>query len=112
MIEAHVVNSAYMNNVYVVWEIPWHAVKYILYRNDEIIAETPEEITEETPNPFERPTIFDHDHHTELFKPGSRNLLCYVDNDIRRYVTYKYQLKVIYDNEQEEFSDELMITTQ
>jgi hypothetical protein len=50
------------------------------------------EIANSEDNNFVRPYEFDNDHHTELFKPATRNWLYFKDTNIDTLRRYKYQI--------------------
>jgi hypothetical protein len=64
--------------------------KYELYRNGVLIGEQ---------DSFERPTVFDHDHHTNLFKKDSGHQLMYTDEDVKTFTVYQYQVKGYHGND-------------
>ena len=75
--------------VYIIWEIPHDKITgYEIYRNNILIASS----LKEEPDVFTHPTLFDHDHHTNLFKKDSTHKLMYVDESIDRYQHYEYKV--------------------
>ena len=89
VIEMHAFASAYAGNIYVVWNQEDFFDKYELYRNGVLVGET----TEEDFGPFERPMVFDRDHHTNLFRKDSVHQLMFVDDTVKPYTNYTYQVK-------------------
>lgn len=94
MIEVKAVASAYTGSIYVVFNENKIVDKYELYRNGELIAAT----GETDYGPFERPTLFDHDHHTNLFRKDSNHQLMYEDIDVAKFKEYSYYVKYYYNN--------------
>ena len=88
--EAIAISNGYMaGKVYVVWEVPHDNITgYEIYRDDICIASS---LIEEG-DKFVAPTIFDHDHQTNLFKKDSHFKLMFVDEKVSRYQEYKYQI--------------------
>lgn len=88
--EVHMVliSNGYMSgNVYVIWDIPHDSITdYEIYRDGNLIAST------EMGSEFVSPTLFDHDHHTNLFKKDSANKLMYVDENVHQYQHYTYKV--------------------
>jgi hypothetical protein len=50
------------------------------------------ELTDSETSDFVRPYEFDNDHHTELFKPATRNWLYFKDHSVQGLQHYKYQI--------------------
>jgi hypothetical protein len=71
--------------VYICWEKVSTLSGYTILRDGVVIADSD---TDE----FVRPYEFDNDHHTELFKPATRNWLYFKDYDIECLRKYKYQV--------------------
>lgn len=88
--EAHTVSTAYMSGkVYIIWEVPHDKITgYEVIRNGVVIASSLLGNSAE----FVQPTLFDHDHHTNLFRKDSTNKLMFVDETIQRYQHYEYQV--------------------
>jgi len=49
--------------------------------------------SEESKDDLIRPWEFDDDHHTELFKPDTRNWLCFKDKDFNKQSMYVYEVE-------------------
>lgn len=96
MLKVNVSYVGYMNRVIVSWPKMNGIKKYTVYRNDVIIAETPDD--DKTEDPFKEPYLFDHAHHTELFKGGARNWLCYKDDTAAKFQSYVYKLEATEEN--------------
>lgn len=94
--EMHLISSGYIPNcVHIIWKIPCDGITdYEVYRDGKLIASTA------LGSEFVSPTLFDHDHHTNLFKKDSTHMLMYVDEDVHKYqhYTYKVVAKRIVDN--------------
>ena len=71
--------------VYICWEKVNSLSGYIILKNGEPIADS--DIDE-----FVRPYEFDNDHHTELFKPATRNWLYFKDHNVQTLQRYSYQV--------------------
>ena len=84
------ISNGYMSGkVYIVWEIPHDKITgFEVKRNDAVIASS----STEDKNIFVSPTMFDHDHQTNLFKKDSHFKLMYVDENVHRYQEYKYSV--------------------
>ena len=81
-------NAFYVANEktnYICWEKANSISKYIIMRNDKELANSED-------NEFVRPYEFDNDHHTELFKPATRNWLYFKDKDIQDFQHYQYYI--------------------
>lgn len=65
-------------------ELEEYPINYVLFKNGVPIALSDD---------MERPWEFDNDHHTEYFKPDTRNWLCYKDSDIHKHTRYIYEIK-------------------
>lgn len=65
-------------------ELEEYPISYVLYRNGIQIAASSD---------MSRPWEFDNDHHTELFKPDTRNWLCYKDSDVQKHMKYVYEIR-------------------
>ena len=92
--------SCYEECVYICFEKPYSMseseIKYKLFKDDVLIAEGYGKSLEYPEDPFTRPQEFDNDHHTELYKPDTRNWLCYRDTGVNRNSMYCY--KVVTDD--------------
>ena len=88
--EMHTISTVTMHDkVYIIWQIPNHQVTgYEIYRNDVLIASS----VDNNEKIFVSPTLFDNDHHTNLFRKDSANKLMYVDEDVQRYQCYSYKV--------------------
>lgn len=83
--------------VYIIWDIPHDKINgFEIYRDNELIATS---FSEEGLHVFIPPTMFDHDHHTNLFKKDSTHQLMYVDEDVYKYQHYEYKVVAIRKNE-------------
>lgn len=71
--------------VYICWEKISGLKEYHIYRDGIEIANSDDTV-------FERPYLFDNDHHTELFKPATRNWLYFKDKSVQDLQRYKYQI--------------------
>ena len=91
--EAHAISNGYMTGkVYIIWEIPHDDISgYEIDRNGVTIASSLTE-DEEGKAKFVSPTMFDHDHHTNLFKKDSTKQLMFVDENVYPYQHYEYQI--------------------
>lgn len=90
MTQMHATASSYTNKIYVVFSEEEHVDKYEVYRDGVKIAEYD---TASKLSDFEHPTLFDHDHHTNLFRKESNHQLMYEDGDISRFREYSYYVK-------------------
>lgn len=88
IINGNVFYVAQEKKVYISWEKINGLTGYEIYRNGKIIA-----TSEDTD--FTRPYEFDNDHHTELFKPATRNWLYFKDDSVHDFQKYQYQIKGI-----------------
>lgn len=88
--QAIAISNGYMSGkVYVIWEIPHDKITgYEVYRDGVCIASSLIDDGDE----FVPPTMFDHDHQTNLFKKDSHFKLMFVDENVNRYQEYKYQV--------------------
>lgn len=64
---------------------------FTLYRDDVEIAST-KRLKEGEASPFQRPEIFDRDHHTNLFFKDSPYKLLYIDEDVHKFQWYRYKI--------------------
>lgn len=94
------ISNGYMTGkVFIVWEIPHDDITgYEVYRNNKMIASSLAE-KEEEKVAFVPPTIFDHDHHTNLFKKDSTFKLMYTDENVNRYQFYEYKVVALRTDE-------------
>lgn len=73
--------------VYVCWEkVSNLNLQFSIYRNGIEIANSEND-------DFIRPYEFDNDHHTELFKPATRNWLYFKDHNVQDLQKYQYSIK-------------------
>lgn len=89
--EIHAISTPYTSGkVYVIWEIPHDKINgFEVYRDDKLIATS---FSEDGLKTFVPPTMFDSDHHTNLFKKKSTHQLMYVDENVYKFQSYKYQV--------------------
>lgn len=86
------ISTGYTPGVYIIWEVPHENITgYEVYRNEQMIASSLLESEEERAE-FVQPTVFDHDHQTNLFKKDSIFKLMYVDEDVHRHQFYEYKV--------------------
>lgn len=79
------------NKVYLIWEIPFNGnIAYTVHRDGKVIADNLPD--NESKVDFEHPTLFDHDHGTNLFTKDSTHKLMYVDENVNRYRHYEYKV--------------------
>lgn len=88
--KANAVSNGYMSGkIYIIWEVPYDGLTgFEINRNGETIASS----FFEKPSEFVQPTMFDHDHHTNLFRKDSTRKLMFVDENVQRYQHYEYQV--------------------
>lgn len=103
--EAHAISNGYTSGkVYIIWEIPHDDISgYEIDRDGVTIASS---FTEE-PAEFVSPTLFDTDHHTNLFRKGSTKQLMFVDENVHPYQKYEYQVIAKRVNESGEIMEQL-----
>ena len=77
--------------VHVIWDIPHDKINsYQLYRDGVLIADS---TNPEQAKLFQTPTLFDHDHGTNLFKKNTKHQLIYSDtNNVQHYQKYEYHV--------------------
>lgn len=86
------------NAVYICWEKINGIDYYVIYKNGEELANGNKELIKENDEDktkftvFTRPYEFDNDHHTELFRPATRNWLYYIDRDVSKFTKYSYRV--------------------
>lgn len=97
---------SYTNSVHVVFNENECISKYELYRDGVKIATSE---NEEGKSDFSRPTVFDHDHHTNLFRKESNHQLMYKDTSVARFREYAYQ--VIYWRDDMSWSSNIAFVT-
>lgn len=84
VINSNVFYVASENIVYICWEKVPGLVSYRIYRDGQ-------DVTERIGQQI-RPYEFDNDHHTELYKPATRNWLYVKDRDINKLTKYSYKI--------------------
>ena len=83
-------NGYTTGKVYIIWEVPHDKINgFEIYRDGKVIASS---LNEDGLKIFIPPTMFDHDHHTNLFKKKSSHQLMYIDEDVYQYQEYKYEV--------------------
>lgn len=89
--EAHAISTGYTTGkVYIIWDIPHDNVSgYEILRDGKVVATS---FSEEGLKIFISPTMFDSDHHTNLFVKNSTHQLMYVDESTNQYQHYEYQV--------------------
>ena len=90
--KAIAISTHYMSNkAFIIWEIPHDKITgYEIYRDNNLIASSL--VEDETKVIFEQPTLFDHDHHTNLFRKDSTYKLMYVDVSVKSYEYHTYKV--------------------
>ncbi len=90
--EIHAYSNAYLGKgVFIVWSIPYSRMNsFEVFRDGKSIAKS--NTKEETDEMFNHPEMFDHDHHTWLFRKDSPFKLIYHDEDPQKFMTYQYQV--------------------
>lgn len=107
-------NGYTTGKVYIIWEIPHDNITgYEIDRNGVTIASS----FSEEPSEFVSPTMFDHDHHTNLFKKKSTHQLMFIDESVHPYQEYEYQVIAVRKNDNGDVveqieSDFLYVTAQ
>jgi hypothetical protein len=88
--QAKAISNGYTSGkVYIIWEIPHDKISgYEIDRNGITIASS----FLEEPSEFIQPTMFDHDHHTNLFRKDSTKQLMFIDENVQPYQEYEYQV--------------------
>lgn len=88
--QAIAISNGYTSGkVYIIWEIPHENINgYEIDRDGKTIASS----FFEEPTEFIQPTMFDHDHHTNLFKKDSTRKLMFIDENVKPYQEYEYQI--------------------
>lgn len=90
MIQVIATPCSYTNSIHVVFNDNEYVDKYELYRDGVKIAESE---NEDGKSDFSRPTMFDHDKGTNLFRKESNHQLMYEDANVVRFHEYAYQVK-------------------
>ena len=95
--KANAVSNGYMSGkIYIIWEVPYDGLTgFEINRNGETIASS----FFEEPSEFVQPTVFDHDHHTNLFKKESTHQLMYIDESVCKYQNYTYEVVAFRKND-------------
>lgn len=76
--------------VYLVWDIPHDKINsYQVYRNGILLADS---TNPEQANLFKKPTVFDHDHWTNLFRKITSHQMMFLDEGTHKYQKYKYHV--------------------
>lgn len=89
-------NGYTTGKVYIIWEIPHDKINgFEIYRDGNLIATS---FSEEGLKVFIPPTMFDHDHQTNLFKKDSHFKLMYIDENVYKYQKYEYKVIAIRKN--------------
>ena len=88
MLQMRAVPCSYTSEIYVIFDKLERVNKYELYKNGVKIAE----FDKTNMSDLVQPTLFDHDHHTNLFKKDSTHQLMFVDTAIQKFQTYDYQV--------------------
>lgn len=93
-------NGYTSGKVNIIWEIPHDKINgFEIYRDGNLIATS---LSEKGLKVFVPPTMFDHDHQTNLFKKDSHFKLMYVDENVYRYQKYEYKVVALRINEEKE----------
>ncbi len=90
MIRVTATPSGYTGSIYVVFDKNDYINKYELYRDGVKIAESE---NAEGKSDFCQPTVFDHDHHTNLFRKKSTHQLMYEDTNVAKFRQYAYHVR-------------------
>lgn len=101
MFKVHASASSYTNTIYIVFDSKEYIDRYELYRDGVKIADSG----------FVRPFMFDHDHHTNLFRKESNHKLMYEDIDVAKFREYSYYVKY-YSRENSWNSNTVYVTLQ
>lgn len=113
MVRVHATGVSYTNSIFVVFDDVEGIERYELYRDGEKIAESAPATSEDSEQiafpGFEKPTVFDHDKHTNLFRKNSNHELMFEDVNVRRFHQYGYRVKY-YFNDGEYISNTVYIT--
>lgn len=88
MLQIKAIPCSYTNKIYVIFDKLEHINRYELYKNGVKIAE----YDSANVSDFVQPTLFDHDHHTNLFKKDSVHKLMFTDTAVQKFQTYDYQV--------------------
>lgn len=84
-IESNVFYVASEKAIYICWKKIESLTGYVIYKNNRELANS------EDTN-FTRPYEFDNDHHTELFKPATRQWLYFKDYNVSDFQYYNYKI--------------------
>jgi hypothetical protein len=102
-------NGYTTGKVYIIWEIPHDKINgFEIYRDGKLIASS---LQEEGLHVFVPPTMFDHDHQTNLFRKDSPYKLMYVDENVYTYQHYEYQVVALKLNEENEVMERIESNT-
>ena len=102
-------NGYTSGKIYVIWEIPHDKINgFEIYRDGKLIASS---LDKDGLHTFISPTMFDHDHHTNLFRKDSIFKLMYIDEDVYKYQKYEYQVIAIRLNENDEIVEKIKSNT-
>ena len=78
---------AYIQEAQLIWPEPFDNVsKYEIFKNGELFMELTAEM-------FEKPSMFDHDHHTNLFWKTSNHEILVRDYPLNKFQKYSYKVK-------------------
>ena len=81
------------NKVYLVIEYDTTAISYEIYRNDELLTTLK---LEELDEPF----MFLRFPRNKLFRNKLLNCKMYVDDTVKKFNTYEYKVRAVYENNQ------------
>ena len=81
------------NKVYIIWEYDKTAISYEIYRNNVLLTTLK---LEELDEPF----TFLRFPRNKLFRNKLLNCKMYVDDTIKKFNTYEYKIRAIYENNQ------------
>ena len=84
-IKSNIFYVASEKTIYICWEKIPGLTNYKIFKNGK-------ELIDSESGEFVRPYEFDNDHHTELFKPATRNWLYYKDNSVQTLQKYFYKI--------------------
>lgn len=106
MIQVIATPSSYTSSIYVIFNDNEYVEKYELYRDGVKIAES---VNEEGKSDFVRPTTFDHDHSTNLFRKETNHQFMYEDTKVNKFREYAYQVK--YYHAETEYTSNVVYAT-
>lgn len=91
LIDSNIFYVSTEKKVYICWQ-KIDGLSYRIWKKkpytDEFII-----LSEGDSNSYKRPRYFDNDHHTELYRPETRNWISFLDDDIQSYQTYEYYIE-------------------